>query len=170
MTLRYLPQWADYRDAEAAGFRSIGDGGTGFEHFIQWDWIGDDVTLDPNRPESLVYEPRSDGSRTLVSVMYMLAADVALDDVPDIGGALMQWHIHDDLCFTTGDAPWSGAPPCAGGTCPDGLQHFQPSPMIHVWITPHPCGPFASLEGVGAGQIAEGEQRLCDHQHGSGGL
>ncbi len=30
--------------------------------------------------------------------------------------------------------------------------------MIHVWITPHPCGPFAALEGVGAGQIAAGEE------------
>ena len=23
--------------------------------------------------------------------------------------------------------------------------------MIHVWIEPHPCGPFAALEGVGRG-------------------
>ena len=23
--------------------------------------------------------------------------------------------------------------------------------MIHVWITPHECGPFAALEGVAAG-------------------
>ena len=29
--------------------------------------------------------------------------------------------------------------------------------MIHVWIEPHPCGPFAALEGVAAGTIAEGE-------------
>ena len=40
--------------------------------------------------------------------------------------------------------------------------------MIHVWITPHKCGPFAALEGVGAGQINDGEARLCDHAHGSG--
>jgi hypothetical protein len=40
--------------------------------------------------------------------------------------------------------------------------------MIHVWIIPHRCGPFAALEGVGAGQIAPGQERLCDHQHGSG--
>jgi hypothetical protein len=34
--------------------------------------------------------------------------------------------------------------------------------MLHVWIEPHKCGPFAALEGVGAGQIKEGEARLCD--------
>ena len=39
--------------------------------------------------------------------------------------------------------------------------------MIHVWIVPHECGPFAALEGVGAGSILEGEQRWCDHAHGS---
>jgi len=31
--------------------------------------------------------------------------------------------------------------------------------MIHVWITPHPCGPFAALEGVGAGVEAEAGER-----------
>ena len=95
-----LPQWADYKVAEAAGFHSIGDGLTGFEHYIKWDWINDDVTLDPDHPESLVYSPQPDGSKKLVSAMYFLPDTVALDDVPDIGGALMQWHIHDNLCFT----------------------------------------------------------------------
>jgi hypothetical protein len=37
--------------------------------------------------------------------------------------------------------------------------------MIHVWIVPNVCGPFAALEGVGAGQIKPGQQRLCDHLH-----
>jgi hypothetical protein len=40
--------------------------------------------------------------------------------------------------------------------------------MIHVWIVPHKCGPFAALEGVGAGQIEAGQTRLCDTAHGSG--
>ena len=54
VTLVELPQWSDYRVAEAAGFKSIGDGATGHEHFVQWDWIEDDVILDPNYPR----EPR----------------------------------------------------------------------------------------------------------------
>ena len=40
-------------------------------------------------------------------------------------------------------------------------------PMVHVWITPHRCGPFAALEGDGAGRIKPGEERLCDHAHGA---
>ena len=169
VTVVRLPQWADYRDAEAAGFHSIGDALTGHEHFINWDWINDDVILDPDHPESLVFEPQPDGSKKLVSAMYMMPDTVALADVPDIGGALMQWHIHDNLCFTTDPV----APKVAGvvpssGSCPDGLVRLLPSPMIHVWITAHKCGPFAALEGVGAGQIQPGEERLCDHAHGAG--
>lgn len=164
-----LPQWADFHVAEAAGFHSIGDGLTGHEHFINWQWIDDAVTLNPDFPESLVYEPQPDGSKKLVSAMYMLPHTVALADVPDIGGALMQWHIHDNLCFT--DDPV--APRVAGlvsprGTCPTGLHKLPPSPMIHVWIVPNACGPFAALEGVAAGQIQPGEERLCDHAHGTG--
>ncbi len=168
VTLVRLPQWADYHDAEAAGFQSIGDALTGHEHFIQWDWIDDDVILDPDHPESLVYAPQPDGSKKLVSAMYMLPSTVKLADVPNMGGALMQWHIHDNLCFTTGDAPKVAGVTTSTGGCPAGLQKFTPSPMIHVWITSNPCGPFAALEGVGAGQINPGEERLCDHAHGDG--
>ena len=169
VTLVRLPQWSDYKVAEAAGFHSIGDALTGHEHFINWDWINDDVTLDPDMPESLVYEPQPDGSKKLVSAMYMLPDDVPLADVPNIGGALMQWHIHDNLCFTNDPV----APKVAGlvngqGECNPPLTKFRPAPMVHVWITPHRCGPFAALEGVGAGQIEAGEERLCDHDHGGG--
>ena len=39
--------------------------------------------------------------------------------------------------------------------------------MIHVWIAPNECGPFAALDGIGAGQVAPGETVLCDHVHGA---
>ena len=99
-TLERLPQWSDPAVAEAAGFRSIGDGATGHEHYIQWDWIDDDVLLDPDHPESLVYEPQPDGSRGWCRRCTCSRSRDTLDDVPDWGGALMQWHIHDNLCFT----------------------------------------------------------------------
>ena len=168
VTLRYLPQWEDHTVAEAAGFASIGDGGTGHEHFIQWDWIDDDVWLDPNYPESLVYEPQPDGSRRLVSAMYMLPPSMTLDEVPDWGGPLMQWHIHDDLCYSDASGTRRVAAVIEiGGTCPDDLIKPEPAPMIHVWIRPHECGPFAALDGVGAGQVLEGEEHFCNHAHGA---
>ncbi len=166
-TLTDLPQWADPDVAEAAGFHSIGDAATGHEHYVQWDWIDDDVTLDPNHPESLVYEPQPDGSKQLVSAMYMLPTTIPLDDVPDWGGPLMQWHVHDNLCYSNDPvAPQVRGLTSADGTCRAPLVKHDEAPMIHVWITPNECGPFASLEGVAAGTIRAGEERLCDHVHG----
>ena len=164
-----LPQWGDYKVAEAAGYHSIGDGLTGFEHFIKWDLINDDVSLDPDHPESLVYQPQPDGSKKLVSAMYFLPETADLKDVPNIGGALMQWHIHDNLCFTNDPvAPLVRGVTDASGSCPAPLVKLTVAPMIHVWIIPNRCGPFAALEGIGAGQIADGATRLCDSAHGSG--
>ena len=163
-----LPQWADPAVAEAAGFHSVGDADSGHEHYVQWDWIDDEVWLDPDAPESLVYEPQPDGSKKLVSAMYMLPRDVTLEEVPDDGGALMQWHIHDDLCLTDHPvAPQIEEPTRPDGTCRSPLVKLDEWAMIHVWIVPHECGPFAALEGVGAGTIQEGEERWCDHAHGS---
>ena len=169
ITVVRLPQWADYKTAEAAGFHSIGDGVTGFEHFIQWNWINDTDTLDPDHPESLVYTPQPDGTKKLVSAMYLLPDTVTLDQVPVLGGPLTQFHIHDNLCFTKDPV----APRVAGltdgsGNCSPALQKFRSAPMIHVWIVPQKCGPFSALEGVGAGQVAEGQTKSCDTVHGKG--
>ena len=166
ITLIRLPQWADYHTAEAAGYKSIGDALTGDEHFINIATFSDGRILDPDHPESLVYEPNlKTGEKKLVAAMYMLDPDKTLNDVPDVGGALTQWHIHNNLCFTTGGQV--GGLTQTGGSCRLPLVKGSQAPMLHVWITPHPCGPFAALEGIGAGQIKPGETRLCDHAHGA---
>jgi hypothetical protein len=169
VTVTRLPQWRDPAVAEAFGFRSIGDAATGHEHYINWAWVDDTTYLDPDVPESLVYEPQPDGTKKLVAAMYMLPTDTKLEDIQDYGGRLMQWHVHDNLCFTDDPA----APQVAGvrapnGPCPPPLVVRAQSPMIHVWIEPNECGPFAALEGIGGGSIEAGEERWCDHAHGAG--
>jgi hypothetical protein len=164
--LYYLPHWADYHVAEAEGWSSIGDGVTGFEHFVNQSTFDDGKILDATAPESLVYEnDRATGAKTLVAAMYMLPPGSTMADVPTTGGKLMQWHIHDNLCFTAEAKVAALRAP--GGPCPAGLFVGGENPMIHVWITSHPCGPFAALEGIAGGTIAEGETRLCDHAHGA---
>jgi len=39
--------------------------------------------------------------------------------------------------------------------------------MLHAWIVPHECGPFAALEGIGGGQVKDGEQPRCHRAHGA---
>jgi hypothetical protein len=169
VTLLRLPHFADPATASAAGYKSIQDGVTGFEHYINWSYIDDDKILDPDYPESLVYKVYRDGHRELQAAMFMLTSKDTLDTVPDIGGSLTQWHIHHNLCFTNEPGDWK----VRGVTKPDGtctpplVASPIQAPMIHVWIVKQACGPFAALEGVGGGQIKPGQVRLSDHQHGS---
>lgn len=166
-TIVTLPQWADVEKAKADGFQSIGDGATGEEHLLRWDWIDDDVMLDPARPEALVYRVGPGDSRTLDAAMFILPKQYTLDNAPDVGGSLVQYHVHEDLCFSEPPAPQVRGITSVDGTCREPLVRFNPNVMIHVWIRPNPCGPFAALQGIGAGQIKAGETRACDLKHGA---
>jgi hypothetical protein len=166
-TLADIPKFDSTATAEAAGYRSIGDAGTGDEHYVNWSYVNDGKILDPNKPESLVYEYRNN-KQTLVAAMYMLPFGSHFTDIPDVGGDLTQWHVHRDLCLTNDPVQKivSGLT-SIGGKCPAGTEKAGDTPMLHVWIVPNPCGPFAALEGIGAGQVAPGQTRLCDTLHGS---
>jgi len=169
-TLQDLPHWADPNTAYAEGYRSIGDGFTGDEHYVNWAYLTDGRVLDTKHPESLMYEMRN-GRRTLVAAMFTMEIGQTFADVPDIGGPLTQWHIHNDLCLANDptDPLRKVVSSLTGvdGTCPAGTTKAGAVPMIHVWIVKNPCGPFASLEGIGAGQVPPGETRNCDTLHGS---
>ncbi|MGH9212531.1 MAG: hypothetical protein ACRD2C_17940 [Acidimicrobiales bacterium] len=167
ISLIRLPQFADVAATQARGYHSVGDSITGYEHFVNWTLVDDDKVLDPDHPESLVY--RVDGpERELVAAMFMLPTGTTLGDVPDLGGGLLQWHVHDNLCFSADPvAPQVASVIPADSECPAPTRRIQGGPMVHVWIEPHRCGPFAALEGIAGGQVAEGEERLCDHAHGS---
>jgi hypothetical protein len=169
-TLRDLPRYASYHTAYAYGYRSINDGFTGTEHYVKWSYVNDGHILDSKYPESLVYQMRN-GVKTLVSAMYMLPFGTRFTDAPDVGGALTQWHVHSTLCLV--DNPSDPLQKVVGslvgtdGACPPGSEKAGSSPMLHVWIVANPCGPFAPLEGIEAGEPPPGETPLCDTAHGS---
>ncbi len=108
-TLQDLPQFADVTKVGALGFTSIGDAASGFEHYINFAYIRDDAFLDPNKPESLVYQVDGD-KRTLVAAMFG-ASGMSLTDPKLVGwgGPLMQWHVHEDLCWSLDAKSWSAS-------------------------------------------------------------
>ncbi len=172
-TIKTLPRWNDIEKAKADGFQSIGDGLTGEEHLLHWDWINDDTMFDPTHPESLVYKvDRATKTKTLEAAMYILPAKYTLENPPSIDSPLVQFHFHDNLCFTAAtptDGPQVRGLTDANGNCGkspfDGQQltKFNPNIQVHVWIRKNDCGPFAALLGVGAGQIKGGSERSCVH-------
>lgn len=167
-TIARLPQFADISSLNDKGYYSIGDSVTGDEHYVNWSYVDDDKILNPDAPESLVIRHGQNGQQ-LVAAMFMLPTGTTLEDVPDFGGNLVQWHVHADLCFTDdpirptlafGDIGVGVDQPCT----PPNVKRGN-VPMVHVWIVPHPCGPFAALEGIGGGQIPEGETVSCLDVH-----
>ncbi len=117
------------------------------------------------RPESIVYEHRN-GSQTAVAAMYSLPFGSNFRDVPDVGGSLTQWHVHSDLCLT--DNPQQKIIlrfTIPDGPCPPGTSKASNTPMLHVWIVPNRCGPFAALEH--GGQFPAGQMRHCDTRNQS---
>ncbi|HEY5171404.1 MAG TPA: hypothetical protein VIK54_06725 [Acidimicrobiia bacterium] len=165
-TILDIQKWSDVARAKADGFVSIGDGFGGTEHYVHWDWINDRVILDPSRPESLVYRVQPDGARILVAVMFILPKQYTLDNTPDIGGNLTQFHVHNNLCFSDSTAPQFRRFARLDGTCIAPLVKLLTTPMIHVWIRPNRCGPFAPIGGLAGGEVVPGERVDCDSAHG----
>jgi hypothetical protein len=157
-TVQGMARFTDVASVEAAGYVSIGDGVTGWEHFINVGHMADGVDMDPNRIESIVFKVYPDGTRQLASAMYILGFGATMDDVPDIAGELTTWHDHQDLCFAGTRVTGRVQP---DGSCPRGGSLRPTAPMLHVWLIPHRCGPFAGIEGRhGSG---------CEHSHSDGG-
>jgi len=166
-TIKDLKRFQTPAQAYALGYRSIGDRITGDEHYVNWSYANDGHILDPKRPESVVYEVRN-GKQQAVAAMYGMPFGSTFADVPDVGGPLTQWHVHADLCLTNNPEQRvvAGLTTLQGG-CPPGTSKAGNTPMLHVWAIPNPCGPFAALEGVGAGQVPKGQTRNCDTTNAS---
>ena len=153
-----LQRYGDPAAAEADGFRSIGDGFTGFEHFVHYGYLANPTILDANEPESLVYKVSPDGTKQLVSAMYILPTGSTMDDVPDVAGAMTPWHDHRNLCWTP-DGRLAGL--FVNGKCSAGEHRITP-PMLHVWVVDHVCGPFAGIEG---GSTPQTHEECPAHSH-----
>ncbi|HEX7167422.1 MAG TPA: hypothetical protein VF230_10625, partial [Acidimicrobiales bacterium] len=130
----------------AAGYRSIGDGFTGFEHFVHAGYLVNPNVLNASEPESLVYKVLPDGTRELASAMYIMPVGKTMADVPDVAGAMTPWHDHQNLCWDSSGIKLAGI--LRDGKCVPGGTFRPTPPMLHVWVTEHPCGPFAGIEGT----------------------
>ena len=79
-------------------------------------------------------------------------------NVPEIAGSLTTWHDHQDLCWTTTPTGGNRVTGIAvNGQCPNGGVNVATPPMLHVWLEPQPCGPFAGIEGT--------HGSACGHTH-----
>ncbi len=133
-------RWRDPEQAEADGFRWIGDGP--FLHYVNWKWVDQAGTLDPRRPEALVYAARADGTTKLIAAMYVTPFGTTASEVPAVQGA--SWHDHGNLCWDD-SMRLSGYLDASGVCLPEGTLKVLP-PMLHVSMADNRCGPFGDVE------------------------
>lgn len=133
-------RFADFAVAEAEGYARVTPhlAGRGPAHYVNPAYAGDDVYLDPERPESLIYLRTKDGAMHLLGVMYLATTG----EGPTPGGPLTYWHGHEGLC--TG--PNGFARQDETGTCPPGQFPIKQE-MMHLWVFDHPDGPLAEELG-----------------------
>ena len=159
--------YSDIDAMEALGYRSLEPMPiNGYVHYINIDLVQDEYVLDPKKPESFLFSvDLFTGEHKLAAVMYMLGADWLGKPVPTIGGELIPWHAHVNLCTSPGEDGEIKATMSAGSshTCTTGSRK-EPLPMIHVWVVPHPCGPFADVSTHGETVRLSGKI-LCDKNH-----
>ena len=131
--------WFDYEKATDAGFRLIFQDKT---HYANEEFFLDDVQLDPNRPEVLMYYNTAKGQKL---AGYMFYVENRGDRGVQRSGPLSVWHYHwwpKTFCMLKGLLP-VGIPD-ESGRCERGQPHDTSPEMIHLWLIEHPQGRFAT--------------------------
>ena len=135
--------WFDINNALAQGFQPDR---INYTHYPNLTYMFDDVMLDPERPEWLVYDDSPHG-KVLMAFMFFTRR---LDEVgPTPGGPLAQWHYHPydtPRCAISG--LWTVGKPDARGVCAEGMPVMRTPEMLHVWFMDHPLGRYTEMKIV----------------------
>ena len=111
-------------------------------HYGNWTYIEDDRILDPSQPEAYLFRILPDGERELVAMVFMLPRRYTYANTPDIADGSGMWHLHPNLCLA-GDPFEDPELGWLDQDCPEGAN-FPRNLMVHAWIAPNACGPFAA--------------------------
>ncbi len=132
-----IAPYEDPADAVAAGYTGEEGGIGAVVHYEHKGYLHDGVTLDPTRPEMLVYAITDRGAYLLGAVY---AVPEPLADAPDAGGgSITAWHAHTNVCLGISGLTGLLSP---FGACPAFSFNIAFGPMMHVWTVDLPGGPF----------------------------
>lgn len=130
-------KYEDIRVGLASGYIQVTQDLPGIAaHFVNFTYTTDGILIDPERPETLLYSKRVDGTWRLVGVMF--SSEKVSDEAPAFFGQLDAWHRHSNLCFTPN---FVSVQPNAA-SC-KGVFQATTAWMLHVWTMPGSVGVFA---------------------------
>jgi hypothetical protein len=134
-TVASAQKYTSLATAKAAGYVPVTPSGARIVHYINPAIYRAGNALNPDQIPSLVYVNTAHGA-VLLAAMYLDPKGVT---PPQPGGCLTQWHIHTDLCFSSGRVVGNDN----NGSCAAGSANQVTQPMMHVWMTPVSGGPLA---------------------------
>jgi hypothetical protein len=133
-------KFADLPAAQADGYKAVTPLDAPIVHYINPAYLVTGDTLNPERPESLIYGNSVKGPILLAA---MFIAHRIGQPGPDIGGPLTLWHAHSNLCFNAKTNIIDSFTDAAGN-CPVGSFNSGTPEMLHVWVVENPNGPFST--------------------------
>lgn len=141
-----------------------------FIHHVNKEYYLDGETLNPNKPEGLVYYSNFSADEVepddAVLAGYVYVEDNLTSHGQQVGGPLTVWHFHPQnkpQCFAS---RLNKGFEFEGIECPKNSTKRKRSPeMIHVWFIKHPEGPFST--DIGSFEYAE---QVYEKWNGSGGM
>ncbi|HET6952669.1 MAG TPA: hypothetical protein VFI47_19965 [Acidimicrobiales bacterium] len=134
---------------EAMGYMNFGATAPGgYDHWIQRAWIVDGHILNPNFPESLIYQQTGNGVWELKAAMFMLVPEWDVPDIPPLISWIPGWHGHPELCVDAGGR-FAGITDPDAPNCPPGTTSAMTPVMTHIWLEDPGCGHRFGGVGVG---------------------
>jgi hypothetical protein len=126
-------------------------------HFVNKEYVFDGETLNPDKPEVLMYYKTEEGD-ILMGVMFIAVGQRGLQ----AAGPLTKWHFHIDrgMCYERGVMPIGRYE--EGGSCAAGFPNTRSPEMLHVWLFDHPDGRFATRMGLSEEQLKIGIKQILD--------
>ena len=126
-------------------------------HFVNKAYVFDGETLNPDKPEVLMYYKTKEGD-FLMGVMFLAIGQRG----PQVAGPLSKWHYHIDrrMCYERGVLPIDGID--EKGSCGAGFPNIRSPEMLHVWFFDHPDGRFATKMWLSEEQLKTGIKQVTD--------
>ncbi|MDH3440036.1 MAG: hypothetical protein OEM63_04745 [Gammaproteobacteria bacterium] len=128
-------------------------------HFVNIEYVFDGETLNPAKPEVLMYYNTKEGD-FLMGVMFLAIGQRG----PQVAGPLSKWHYHIDrrMCYEQGVLPIGSKND--EGSCEAGFPNIRSPEMLHVWFFDHPEGKFATKMGLSEQTLDFGMKQVRELQ------
>lgn len=128
-------------------------------HFVNIEYVFDGETLNPAKPEVLMYYKTPEGD-FLLGVMFLAIGQRG----PQAAGPMSKWHYHIDrrMCYEQGVLPIGIRD--EEGSCEAGFPNIRSPEMLHLWFFDHPEGRFATKMGLSEQTLRFGVNEVLDLQ------